>query len=60
MEGILQCLDEIDPLPRSKVEVDNEWNVTLNSYDEWIAITVSVAQALGWLTSEKTVRLVCK
>ena len=24
MEGILQCLDEIDPLPRSKVEVDNE------------------------------------
>ena len=56
MEGVLQCLDEIDPLPRSKVEVDNEWNVTLNSYDEWIAVTVSVAQALGWLTSEKTVR----
>ena len=55
MEGILQCLKEIDPLPRSKVEVDNECNVTLNSYDEWIAITVSVAQALGWLTSEKTV-----
>ena len=56
MEGILQCLDEIDLLPRSKVEVDNKWNVTLNSYDEWIAIAVSVAQALGWLTSEKTVR----
>ena len=56
MEGMLQCLDEIDSLPRSKVEVDNEMNVTLNSYYEWIAITVSVAQALGWLTSEKTVR----
>ena len=27
MEGILQCLDEIDPLPRSKEELDNKWNV---------------------------------
>lgn len=56
MEGLLRCLKEFDPLPTSTVEVDNEWNVTFKSQDEWVAITVPVAQTLGWLTREKTTR----
>ena len=28
----------------------------LKSNDEWMAITVPVAQSLGWLTGEKTFR----
>ena len=60
MEGIRQCLKEFDPLATSTVEVDNEWNVTLKSHDEWMAITVPVAQTLRWLTREKPIRLVCK
>ena len=56
MEGILQCLKEFDPLPTSTVEVDNQWNVTFKSQDEWVAITVPVVQPLGWLTREKTIR----
>ena len=55
VEGILQCLKEFDPLPTSIVEVDNQWNVTFKSQDEWVAITVPVAQPLGWLTREKTI-----
>ena len=50
VESILWCLN--DNNPKSKVEVENEWNVTFNSCDEWIAITLPVARALGWLTSE--------
>ena len=56
MEGILRCLKEFDPLPTSTVEVYNQWNVTFKSQDEWVAITVPVAQILGWLTREKTIR----
>ena len=55
MEGILRCLKEFDPLPTSTVEVDNQWNVTFKSQDEWVAITVPVAQTLAWLTMEKTI-----
>ena len=51
-----RCLKEFDSLPTSTVEVDNQWNVTFKSQDEWVAITVPVAQTLGWFTREKTMR----
>ena len=39
------------------IVIDDGWNVTLSSQDVWIMVATSVAQALGWITSEKKRRI---
>ena len=49
---MLQCVQ-----PQSiHIAVDDEWNITLTTQDEWMFVAKPVAQALGWITHENKVR----
>lgn len=56
MEGILQCLNTALPPSKTEIIVDEEWNVTSNSLDERILITVPTVRALGWITDQRKIR----
>ena len=55
VEGLLQCMNNPNNPWYFNIAVDDEWNITLTSRDVWM-VTVPIAQALGWLTNEKTIR----
>lgn len=57
MEGILQRLNTPFPPSKTEILVDEEWNVTWNSLDERILVTVPTARALGWITYQSKIRL---
>ena len=38
------------------IAVDDEWNITFTTQDEWMLVAKPVAQALGWITHENKVR----
>nr|DAC81410.1 TPA_asm: penton-1 [Rhodactis coral adintovirus] len=56
VEGILQCLNNVAPSSHYEVTVDEEWNIALTFLNEWLMITASVAQALGWITEDHIIR----
>ena len=52
VEGMLQCMQ-----PQSlHIAVDDEWNITFTTQDEWMFVAKPVAQALGWITHENKIR----
>jgi len=57
VEGLLQCMNKPRHPWYFNIVVDDEWNVTLLSQDLWIMVATPVAQALGWITSEKKRRI---
>ena len=38
------------------IAVDDEWNITFTTQDEWMLVAKPVAQALGWITHENKVQ----
>ena len=51
---MLRCLNIDDPPSKIEIKVDDEWNITLNSQNEGLMITLSTARALGWITENNT------
>ena len=51
IEGMLQCVQQQSPL----IVMDDEWNITFTTQDDWMFVAKPVAQALGWITQENKV-----
>lgn len=48
----------LSPSIKTEIAVDEEWNVTWNSLDERILITVPTARTLSWITDKSKISLV--
>ena len=52
IEGMLECVQR----QSLHIAVDDEWNITFTTQEEWMFVAKPVAQALGWITQENKVR----
>ena len=48
IEGMLQCVQR----QILYIAVDDEWDITFTTQEEWMFVAKPVAQALGWITQE--------